>query len=70
MNSLDYEINFGIIDIGFDPVFNQLVIEYPDDEGQKIRLPFGMLSDGYKTMLSLVADIAYRMANLNPNLLE
>ncbi|GMQ60134.1 AAA family ATPase [Vallitalea sediminicola] len=70
LNSLDYKVDFGMIDIDFDPVLNQLVIEYPDNEGKKIRLPFGMLSDGYKTMLSLVADIAYRMATLNPNLLE
>ncbi|MBL0385293.1 AAA family ATPase [Tumebacillus sp. ITR2] len=37
-----------------------------DEEG--IRLPFDMLSDGMRNMLGMVADIAYRMATLNPHL--
>ncbi len=32
--------------------------------------PFGFLSDGQRSMLAMVADIAYRMAQLNPHLLE
>jgi predicted ATP-binding protein involved in virulence len=31
-------------------------------------LPFRMLSDGYRSMIGMVADIAYRMAVLNPHL--
>ncbi len=33
-------------------------------------LPFKLLSDGQRSMLAMVADIAYRMAQLNPHLLE
>lgn len=33
-------------------------------------LPWGMLSDGQRNMLTMVADIAHRMAVLNPHLLE
>ena len=33
-----------------------------------MRIPLNQLSDGYKGMISLVADIAYRMATLNPQL--
>jgi predicted ATP-binding protein involved in virulence len=33
-------------------------------------LPFSLLSDGQRSMLAMVADIAYRMAILNPHLLE
>ena len=34
-----------------------------------MRIPVNQLSDGYKSTISLVADIAYRMAVLNPQLL-
>ena len=34
------------------------------------KLPLRLLSDGIKSTLSMVADIAYRMAVLNPQLLE
>ena len=34
-----------------------------------MRIPVNQLSDGYKSTMSLVADIAYRMAVLNPQLL-
>jgi predicted ATP-binding protein involved in virulence len=33
-------------------------------------LPFSLLSDGQRSTLAMVADIAYRMAQLNPHLLE
>ena len=39
--------------------------------GQNIvRMPVSQLSDGYKCTISLIADIAYRMAILNPQLLN
>lgn len=41
---------------------------YHHDEAEKF--PVRMLSDGEKGMISLVADIAYRMALLNSNLLD
>ena len=34
-----------------------------------MRIPISQLSDGYKGTISLVADIAYRMAVLNPQCL-
>jgi len=34
-----------------------------------MRIPINQLSDGYKSTVSLVADIAYRMAVLNPQCL-
>lgn len=49
---------------------NDLDVEYIDETGNVQRLPMGRLSDGYRTTLSMVADIAYRMAVLNPALGE
>lgn len=34
------------------------------------RLPYGLLSDGYRNIIGMVADIAFRMAVLNPFLEE
>lgn len=42
------------------------IIIYRENEVEK--LPVKMLSDGEKGVISMVADIAYRMALLNPNL--
>lgn len=39
-------------------------------EGMAEKFPVRMLSDGEKGIISMVADIAYRMALLNPNLLD
>lgn len=47
---------------------NDLDVEYFDKKGEYHRLPFSQFSDGYRTMMSMVADIAYRMALLNPML--
>lgn len=47
----------------------ELDISYTDETGAKMRIPINQLSDGYKSTISLVADIAYRMAVLNPQLL-
>ena len=48
----------------------ELEIAYREDSGEYIRLSINQLSDGYKSTISLVADIAYRMAVLNPQLLK
>ena len=45
----------------YDPVENDLILEF---EGS--RLPFHLLSDGYRNMLAMAADVAYRCAVLNP----
>lgn len=49
---------------------NELDVSYSDKTGGKMRIPLNSLSDGYKGTISLIADIAYRMAVLNPQLLE
>lgn len=48
----------------------ELEAAYWDDAGNFMRIPISQLSDGYKCTISLVADIAYRMAVLNPQLLD
>lgn len=46
--------------------FKELQFSFPDGT----RLPFRNLSDGYRNIVGLVADIAFRMASLNPHLGE
>lgn len=48
---------------------NDLDIQYKKD-GQDVIFPLGRMSDGYKCTISLITDIAYRMAQLNPQLRE
>lgn len=48
----------------------EMEIIYLDENGSWQKHPFHELSDGFKNTMSLVADIAYRMAVLNPHLLE
>ena len=47
---------------------DDLDVEYLDTSGEVRRMSMSLLSDGYRTTLSMVADIAYRMALLNPAL--
>ena len=47
----------------------ELEVAYIDDNNELMRISINQLSDGYKSTISLVADIAYRMAVLNPQLL-
>ena len=47
----------------------ELDVAYTDEMGERKRIPINQLSDGYKSTISLVADIAYRMAVLNPQCL-
>lgn len=47
----------------------ELEIAYPMGDGKYMRMPLNQLSDGYKSTISLVADIAYRMSVLNPQFL-
>lgn len=48
----------------------EMEIIYLDEDGFWQKHPFHELSDGFKNTMSLVADIAYRMAVLNPQLLD
>lgn len=43
-------------------------IKYSICENKKIQIPLEQLSDGYRCALSMIGDIAYRMATLNPQL--
>lgn len=47
----------------------EIDVAYTDAHGMRMRIPLNQLSDGYKSTISLVADIAYRMAVLNPQCL-
>lgn len=56
-------------DVKFNLKSDELEIIYTDQDGKKQRQPFRELSDGYRNTLSLVGDIAFRMAALNPQML-
>ena len=58
------------VEISLNLDTNDLECLYEDREGGKMKMPLSQMSDGYKSTLSLVADIAYRMAVLNPQLEE
>jgi predicted ATP-binding protein involved in virulence len=49
--------------IYFDIDNDELMFDFQNDE----RCPFSNLSDGYKNMVGMVADIAHRAARLNPH---
>ena len=51
-------------DMDFSIEREEVVARHPEHG----ELPVGMLSDGIRSMLTLVADIAFRMVKLNPNL--
>ena len=53
----------------YSMITKELEVAYIDKNGDAMRIPINQLSDGYKSMISLVADIAYRMAVLNPQFL-
>ena len=54
----------------FDVKSGEIEITYMLPNGKKEIHPLSEMSDGYRNMLSMVADIAYRMALLNPQLLD
>ena len=51
----------------WDMDLDELVVEIIIRE-ELHAMPFHLLSDGYRNMIGMVADIAYRMATLNPQL--
>ena len=57
------------VKIQYSMATKELEIAYKDPAGELMRISINQLSDGYKSTISLVADIAYRMAVLNPQLL-
>ncbi len=56
-------------ELAFDLERDELVVARSEAEGRVLESLHSM-SDGYRNTLSLVADIAYRMATLNPALLD
>ena len=54
----------------YDVGTKELEVAYQDKDRKWMRMPINQLSDGYKSTVSLVADIAYHMAVLNPQLLR
>ena len=53
--------------VWWDIDWDELLIETSIQNKTQI-IPFHLLSDGYRNMIGMVADIAYRMATLNPQL--
>lgn len=59
---------FSNVKIFYNLDTNELDCTYLDKSEQRMTIPLSQLSDGYKGTISLIADIAYRMAVLNPQL--
>lgn len=53
--------------VWWDVDWDEILIE-TEIQGKTQPTPFHLLSDGYRNMIGMVADIAYRMATLNPQL--
>lgn len=58
------------VKVQFNPDTSEIDVIYLDSDDGRVRIPINQLSDGYKGTISLIADIAYRMAILNPQLLD
>ena len=56
--------------ISFDLDTHRLMLEFETAEGDAQKFAMDEMSDGYKNTLSMIGDIAYRMAVLNPMLGE
>ena len=52
----------------FDLDTHRLVLEFETADGEAQKFAMEEMSDGYKNTLSMIGDIAYRMAVLNPTL--
>ena len=61
---------FSNVKVQFNIDTGDIDVIYFDKNNGYVRIPVSQLSDGYKCTISLIADIAYRMAILNPQLLE
>lgn len=56
------------VNVSVNPDTFSIEINYNDVDRGWIKIPLEQLSDGYRCALSLIGDIAYRMATLNPQL--
>lgn len=59
-----------MVRIRYSVKYNELEIQSVAADDTVEYLPLHLMSDGIRTILNLVADIAYRMAVLNPHLLD
>lgn len=66
---IDGRNNLQNVAIDYDAEAEDLEIQLFFNDGKYESLPLNYLSDGAKSILSIVSDIAYRMAVLNPHLL-
>lgn len=57
-------------EIAFDNRQNELVGIFTTEEGTKEKLKFSQLSDGYRNIVAMAADMAFRCIQLNPHLGE
>lgn len=57
------------VQVQYNLNMHEIVVWYTEKE-KRIRIPLRLLSAGYKGTISLIADIAYRMTVLNPQLKE
>ncbi len=57
-------------DMAFDRKADELVGLFTTDEGQKEILRFSQLSDGFRNVVALAGDLAFRAIQLNPHLGE
>lgn len=58
------------VEIDYDAEFEDIEIQQTFTNGKSEILPLNFLSDGAKSILAIASDIAYRMAILNPHLLD
>lgn len=61
---------FEKVEVQYNLDTDDIDVIYNDKNGEWVRIPVGRLSDGYRCTLSLIADIAYRMALLNPQFFD
>lgn len=67
---IDSGIQANSVKVRYSVKSEEIEIVYRDENEHWQKHPFHELSDGFRNTMSLVADIAYRMAVLNPQLLE
>lgn len=57
-------------DMAYDHKLDELMGIFTDNSGRKHKLGYNQLSDGYRNLIGMAADIAYRCIQLNPHLAE
>lgn len=63
-------INRDDVAVQYNPDSQEIEVLYSEQNGERVRMALSRMSDGYRCALSLIADIAYRMATLNPQLMD